>query len=58
MQTASLASCAKRGERFGVTTSTGQPVERLPDPFEATCFFCGHRSRYEKASIEVKQIAG
>lgn len=29
------------GERFGVTISTGQPVERLPELFEATCFFCG-----------------
>lgn len=56
MQTASFVSCRKCGERFGVTTSTGQPVEKLPEPFEATCLFCGHRDRYEKASVETKPV--
>lgn len=56
MQTASLVSCRKCGEKFGVTTSAGQPVEKLPDPFEATCLFCGHRGRYEKASVDTVPV--
>lgn len=56
MQTASFVSCRKCGERFGVTTSTGKPVEQLPDPFEAACLFCSHRDRYEKASVETTRI--
>ncbi|WP_296341062.1 hypothetical protein [Reyranella sp.] len=56
MQTASFVSCQKCGEKFGVTTSTGQPVEKLPEPFEATCLFCGHRGRYEKASVETVPV--
>ena len=56
MQTASLVSCRKCGEKFSVATSTGQPVEKLPDPFEATCLFCGHRDRYEKASVETVPV--
>jgi hypothetical protein len=31
MQTASFVSCQKCGEKFGVTTSAGQPVEKLPE---------------------------
>lgn len=56
MQTASFVTCRNCGERFGVTTSTGKPVEQLPDPFEAACLFCSHRDRYEKASVETKQV--
>jgi hypothetical protein len=54
--TASFLSCQKCGERFGVTSSTGQPVERLADPFEAACLFCDHRGRYTKASIEILRL--
>ncbi|MBR2817491.1 MAG: hypothetical protein IKE60_22715 [Reyranella sp.] len=56
MQTASFVSCRNCGERFGVTTSTGKPVEQLPDPFEAACLFCSHRDRYEKAAVETRRI--
>lgn len=48
-----VVKCLKCGLPFALTFPLApmQAVENLPDPFEAECSFCKHRTSYPKSSI-------
>lgn len=47
--------CQKCGLPFALSltgTVSASDIEKLPDPFDATCSICGHVDSYPKADIQ------